>query len=141
MSLPPSQLRRLNRDLRVHQTRLSHLTAQIERLAEEAGAHETIVSLGRDPRVLDALAAIHRDPPRSGDLEGTTPEEYLRAKGVELPDGSRVSLSADGRRTRIALHLTHGRRDFACVWDSEEGFSLAQDRPTAPPPASPETED
>jgi hypothetical protein len=62
MPLPKSQLRRLDRDLRIHEERLEFLRDQIARQSDEAPAHEQISALGRDERILDALGEIYENP-------------------------------------------------------------------------------
>ena len=61
MSLPSSHTKRLHVELRGHEERLVFLQDQISHMSAEAAAHETIIQLGRNDRIMRALGDIaHR---------------------------------------------------------------------------------
>lgn len=134
MPLPKSQLRRLERDLRVHEERLEFLRDQIARLSDEAAAHEKISGLGRDRRILDALGEIYENPAAA--RQSVDAGEFLRSRNVELPAGARAEWNGSADRPTLSVRLSIAEWEFSCVWDAVEGFSVKQHQ--APPPDQPQ---
>jgi hypothetical protein len=125
MSLPRSHLRRLEQDLRVHEDRAGHLRQQIGLLEQEAAAHERIVRLGRDGRILAALGELSADPDLVDRLSAD-PAAFVHERSIELPAGARVEALRDEGRTTVSVQLEDAGRSYSCVWDSADGFALVQ---------------
>jgi hypothetical protein len=122
MSIPASHLRKLRKDLEGHAKRLDHLREQISRLAEEASAHESILKIGRDERVLKAVNDL-TDPNVASEMKRDQ-KSFLRQRGLGLPEGSEVDVRRKADRTTVSVQLTQGPWKYSCVWDSEDGFSV-----------------
>jgi hypothetical protein len=117
-------VRKLRKDLQVHEKRLEHLREQISRLAEEAAAHESILQIGKDERVLKAVEDL-TDPKVVGEMQRDH-KGFLQRRHIELPEGAQVDFRAKSDRTTVSVHLNQGQWKYSCVWDSLDGFSLIQ---------------
>jgi hypothetical protein len=123
MSLPRAHIERLHRDLRIHEARLEHLRDQVAHLEEEAAAHEMVIALGRDDRLIDALGELYEDATAIG-ARSEDPGAFLRSRDIELPNGAQIEMSSSSESRAISVRLTTGRWVYSCVWDSADGFSL-----------------
>jgi hypothetical protein len=124
--LPRTQLRHLARDLRAHEERLQHLRTQISRMDDEARAHERILELGRDERLLAALGELSGEPRLLDRLEAD-PATFLRERGIDLPPESRIDVERTDDRIVASVRVVAGPWEFSCVWDSASGFGLFED--------------
>lgn len=133
MPLPLQHVHSLRRDLRIHERRLAFLHDQVDRLGREAVAHELILQLGRDPRVLALVEEIHSQMDDSGGVRDemlqslrNEPEAILGRSGVELPAGSTVRIECVGDRVVVGVDFIASSRRLSCEWDSADGFRLIQ---------------
>jgi hypothetical protein len=150
MSLPRSHLESLQRQLHVHEERLTVLrlhrsaleqkatkqvrdpnpkvrsrewgTRQRELLDREIRIHEQLIELGRDPRVLSALEdlAENRDYARE---VARDPKAAARKRGIELP--ADMILRVDLEQDEVQLQITcyEDLFPFVVTWNSSSGFS------------------
>jgi hypothetical protein len=91
-------------------------------LDREIRIHQRLVQLGRDPKVLDALAdlAENRDYAREVSLD---PKAAARQRGIEIPPN--MTLHLDLKADRVYLQIAYYEDVFPFVvsWDSDTGFS------------------
>jgi hypothetical protein len=118
MPIPQRHLRRLEDDLASRARWLHTLHRTISSLEDEARAHELILALGRDGRVLGLL------------------HEF--ADGADVGDALRGSLSRLGARAedpapllladeqRVEARFTCGSVRFGLTWSSQSGFQISQ---------------
>lgn len=133
MPLPSEHVRRLEHDLRIHERRLAFLHGEVDRLTSEAAAHELILQLGRDLRVLGFVEDIQSLMEDTG--EGldemllslrAEPEAVLGRASVELPAGWSVRVDDLDDRLVVGIDFTASSRRLSCQWDSVDGFRLVQ---------------
>jgi hypothetical protein len=129
MPIPAEQLERLQEGLAEHIERAESLRRHIADMEAEAEAHETIVRVGRDGTLIEALGELYDDPELAGRIS-EDPDGYSREKGIELPPGAEIRVAGDG--SRVGAHIQHGPFGFELVWDRRRGFSVTTE--SAPPP-------
>jgi hypothetical protein len=130
MPLPRRHIERMHKELRDHEERLSYLRDQISRLSEEAAAHETIIRLGRDERLIGMLGDIYDDESLVIELTDNA-DKFLHQKGIQLPARAQLEVSTRDKHTILSLRFAEDRWSYSCVWDPANGFSLVQH--TLPP--------
>jgi hypothetical protein len=127
MPIPLEQLQQLREDLKAHEERADELRRHIADMQAEAEVHETIVRLGRDERVMNALGELH-DRPEQGKGIANDPHGYFRQKGVELPPGTTLRVpKAERESLAVEADLQHGPFKFRLAWERGRGFSSSLD--------------
>ena len=155
MPLPGFHFKSLERQLRIHEERLAllrrqlkdilegelhpsiqdpnpkdrspeWLTAQHEVLEREILIHEQLIELGRDPKVLDALAdlAESRDYARYAALD---PKRAARKRGIELPAEMTLRLDLEPDRVQLQINYYEDLFPFMVTWNSDSGFSAPRE--------------
>ncbi len=126
MPIPEQQLQQLRSDLDQHEARLSTLRAKMTTMQEEAGVHETVLTLGRNSALISALNELY-DSPQLADEMSRNPSAYLARKGCNLPPGGTLQVQADGSKsTAVEAHFDQGNIKYKIVWDRSAGFTLTQ---------------
>ncbi|QLE75058.1 hypothetical protein FGW37_28740 [Streptomyces rectiverticillatus] len=88
----------------------------------EEEIHRFLLTLGRDPGVLDGLYAMHEEPGIIDELERTrTPDSVLRDRGISLPTGATIGVPGPHRAVRV--DATVNDIAFYAQWDLELGLS------------------
>jgi hypothetical protein len=129
MPIPADQLERLQEGLAEHVERAESLRRHIADMEAEAEAHEAIVRVGQDERLLEALGELYDDPELAKRIS-EDPDGYAREKGIELPPGAEIRVAGDG--SRAGAHIQHGPFGFELVWDRRRGFSVSTESRPAP---------
>jgi hypothetical protein len=121
-ALPETQRRDLEAQLRIHQQRLETLRDQQEHIVREMRIHELVLDLGRDERLLEALAEI-ADNPELAKRAAADPLAYAREKGISVSGD--VDVSVDVTSEGVSVSAIHGDdvRPFVVSWDANEGFA------------------
>jgi hypothetical protein len=127
MPLSSKHLDRLEKDLNVHEDRISELRKQAAMLAEEISVHDWIVRLGRDPKVRKVLGDL-ADSAKTAEAMTGKEAEIISRNGIELPPNSTVSVTNDAGSVTVLLEAMHGKMPFALKWNSKAGFSSGPDR-------------
>lgn len=124
MPLPPEHLSRLAEDLKNHERRLEELRESIRLQQDEIAVHETVLKLGQDKRLLDALNELY-DTPATAKALRSNAKEHFRSKGVPFPDNADLRV-VDDAPDRIALEaeLQQGAYRYKVTWSRSDGFGL-----------------
>jgi len=122
MPIKADQLHRLDRDLKVHESTVLDLRKQISILEEQLAAHEWIIRIGRDEKVLAILSDLADNPESAQSLEGRE-LEVARSHDIQLPEGATVSITSDSASVTIFLEAMNHTFPFTLRWHSAEGFS------------------
>jgi hypothetical protein len=135
-SIPSQHVARLEQDLREHERMEKELEARRANLDSEIQAHQLVLALGRNKKVLDALAEVAGDPQLTDEIN-RDPQAFAKARGIELPAGLKVH-SESRPRLRVEAASVTGNLNVTLVWDAADGFSLhAEYRGAATPPRQP----
>jgi hypothetical protein len=126
MPIKAQQLQRLDRDLKVHESTVSNLRKQISLLEEQLAAHEWIIRIGRDEKVLAILNGLADNPESARSMEGRE-LEVVRSHDIQLPEGATVRITSDSASVTIFLDATDRKFPFTLTWHSAEGFSSGPD--------------
>ena len=122
MPLPESHLEALEGCLWIHREQLRGLDDVISsRDHDLAVFHETVLTLGRDRRVLSALGDLHDHPERSRRVSAST---FFNAHRVPVPRDADVRFLGPLDRPRVEAVFSHGDLAYALVWDAESGFEI-----------------
>jgi hypothetical protein len=126
MPVPAKQLQRLRVDLQEHEERLADLQSRIQELKDESIVHQTLLTLGRDDKVLNLLHEVYDRPELASDLS-RSPSAYLKKRGVKFPRGTKIKVAKNEQGAAVfEAHIKQGSFNYKIVWDPQEGFSLAQ---------------
>jgi hypothetical protein len=129
MPLPREQLRRLAANLEAHEHRIAELHKQIKLIEDEIGAHQTMIDIGRNQRVLEKLGELHERPDLAKRIEGREAEEADEAR-ISLPPGARTTVrQIDPHTVQVEMVTTSGEYSYRVIWNSQEGFSAAPSDP------------
>jgi hypothetical protein len=123
MPLPEHHLIGLQEQLQFHEERLNFLQVQAHAMEREIRAHEIILGLARQERIL-ALLGEFADSPEAAERASRDPLSYARQRGVELPDGLQVSVDMAEEHVLVQVTYTDDVYPFVGVWDRSHGFSL-----------------
>lgn len=123
MPVPTSHIRALKRDLQAHEERLIFLRGQIAHFSEEARFHETVLELGRDQRIIQALDELATRPDLIDELAADK-AGYAKRRQIELPESAVLDVEGRQGSTRVLLRFKHGGWAYSCLWDSEGGFRV-----------------
>jgi hypothetical protein len=123
MPLPEEQVRALRVELDRHEKTVSRIRKSIADLQAELVVHETLLGLGRNPKLIGVLNEMHDHPERAGRV--ANPVAYLTDKGVTLPSGTRVIVTKSDSHSVLAdADFKQGPIDYRVQWDSAKGFSV-----------------
>jgi hypothetical protein len=153
MPLPQIHLKTLERQLQVHERRLAMLRRQWDALGNpaahpdpnpkprtpqwiqhqrtvlerEIGAHEWLLTLGRDPRFIQAMTdlASNRDFARK---VATDPYRAARERGIELPPSTRLHLDIGPDQVNLRIEFDEPSYPFVVTWNSTAGFEDPRSR-------------
>lgn len=149
MVLPANHLESLQRQLRVHEERLqllwSHLKlleaqasnpdfdpnpkvrspewieGQRELLLNEIRIHEELITLGQDPKVLEALGELVENRGYARKI-ARDPKNAARKRGIELPAEMSLNLNLEPDRVQLRIVYTKDLFPFLVIWNSDTGF-------------------
>lgn len=121
MPLPAEHISRLREQLNEHEERASFLREQLNLLQRELHAHELLLRLGRDHRVLSLLNRFYDDRDQ---VREASPNlvSYARAQGLTLPEDLRF-LVRGGESVTVEAIYSDDVFGFRASWDSGKGFS------------------
>jgi hypothetical protein len=130
VAIPSKQLERLEADLSAHESWLATLRRQIEGLEAEASAHEMLLRLGRDRELHRILGEVH-DQPELGERIAEDPRSFFEEKGIEIPDGARLTVTTDPQGFAIEARFDNPCLSYGVGWSRLDGFYLIE-APDAP---------
>jgi hypothetical protein len=131
MPLPQRQLRQLEAELRNHDKELRELEgggqANRPEVRDRIKVHKTILKVGRDPKILEALAELHDEPGKAGQL-ASDPAAFTEARGIRLPSEATriVVLGRAPRPVEVGVEFRMRSLDFRLEWSAERGFAMRQ---------------
>lgn len=125
MPVPQRHLLRLEEDSAGRAQWLHTLRRTISYLQDEVRAHEIILKIARDERVLRLLDDFADGSDIANDLSSLFQDEM-----TESGDGSTPILISDSENRRIEIRFECGTIRFGLAWARESGFQLTR------PPAS-----
>jgi|SRR5450759_456680 hypothetical protein len=121
MPLPEDQVRALKVELANHDKSVSRIKRSIDNLQAELVVHQTLIGLGRNPRLLQVLNDMSDHPERAGKV--ANPVAYLAEKSIGLPQGTTVIVTKSDSDSVVAeAHFKQGGLDYRVEWDSKKGF-------------------
>jgi hypothetical protein len=124
MPIPRTQLIELERNLRSHQDRVKSLRKQAEYIEQETLVHETVLSLGRDPKLVEALNDIYDQK----DLvdQNLDLASYFERRGVIFPPETLLKVASSGHPIVLEAYFKQGVFAYKLTWNSDSGFELEQ---------------
>ena len=121
MPLPEDQVRALSVELANHDKSVSRIKKSIVNLQAELAVHQTLIGLGRNPRLLEVLNDMCDHPELAGKV--ADPVAYLADKSIDLPPGTTVIVTKSDSDSVVAeAHFKQGGFDYRVEWDSKKGF-------------------
>ena len=120
--LPAAHTRKLKRDLAAHGKRLEALEASIRAQEIEAEMHRTVLMLGQNAPLLEALGRIHDDTELSKQAS-SDPQGFARSNDVELPAGTSFGIDTSGDAW---IQLSAGDLRYEAHWDPINGFTVTE---------------
>jgi hypothetical protein len=123
--LPRAHVEKLEEELVAHEQRLAVLTERIERLSQEAAAHQLIIELGRNRELINALDEVHGERKLCRELS-VDPGAFFRKRGIDLSAQGDLAAQEHDGLVAISLRSRRAGWDFSLMWDTADGFSLAQ---------------
>lgn len=131
MPLPQKHLQRLSVDMRNHDRELQNLEASPQKnnpnIRTEIEFHQTVLQVGRDPKILAALGDLYDNPALADEIQRDG-QAFVRARGIRLP-ASAIDIVAGRptpRSSTAAVQFHVGFIHFGLQWSSEHGFSIYQ---------------
>src|SRR5438270_3059383 len=120
MPIPQKQLEWLNVDLRNHEEELAKLKTgpnpNQPDIHNEISFHETVLQVGRDPKVLALVEEIN-DNPKVADQLARDPNAFTRAKGIKLPPGGTIMVSKPiPEEVIVGVNYHIGRYHVSLQW-------------------------
>lgn len=126
MAIPQGQISKLKAALRDHESRREQLKVEEKSLQREIRAHDAILSLGRNRKIVVALNELVDEPELIDELK-RNPAAYARERGITLPRGTVVKASgSDSDALVVEAVLKVDDRRFSVRYDSEDGFTAKQ---------------
>jgi hypothetical protein len=123
MALPKDQIANLRGRLKNHLERIRELKKQISSLETESKAHQTIVTLMGDKKVLALLGELFDDRAKAKSLAGKE-LNFVKQAGITLPPKSKLTFF-DGPNDSLRIRLdvpNSGGMPYYIQWDSLMGF-------------------
>jgi hypothetical protein len=84
-----------------------------------------VLRLGRDLDLRSVLDELHDQPDLAERIAGD-PRSFLEGRGIEVPDGVTVTLTADGARLAIEARFDNPPVDYGVGWSRVDGFYLIE---------------
>jgi hypothetical protein len=103
------------------------VASQREMLEREIRLHEQLLTLGRDPKVLDALGELAENRRYATEV-ARDPNDAARKRGIKLPEHMTLRLDLEPNRVQLQIISHEDLFPFLVTWNSDSGF--------APPPDS-----
>ena len=133
MPLPKNQIDELQEQLHFHKERLNFLRVQASAMEREIRAHEAILALAGQERILAFLGEL-ADSARAVKAASPDPLSYARQRGVVLPDGIQLSIDIADEDVTVRVTYTDEVYPFVAAWDRSHGFSLQRLLPPSQTP-------
>jgi hypothetical protein len=126
MPIPEEHLQRLEENLSAQERWLSTLQRHIAGLQDEVSAYETILALGRDPRLLRALKDLN-DRPELFETASDDPRAFFEERSVRVPDGATITVKATTvnrapRRYAVEARFVTATLHYGVGWSPRAGF-------------------
>jgi hypothetical protein len=123
MPLPDEQARALKAELDNHERNISKIRKSIQNLQAELLVHETLLAMGRNPKLIEVLNDMYDHPELAGKVADLA--SYLADKNITLPPGTTISvIKSDSHSIVGEAHFKLGGFDYKGQWDSNKGFSV-----------------
>lgn len=123
MPVNSKHLKRLQQGLEIHAKRIDELRKQIKLQNDEISAHSLIIALGGNKKLIKALSSLIDDAGFFDRIQGKE-LDFLKKIGVQLPPGSRIALTRNGKRSlRADVLVRTGEYAFTLTWENLKGFS------------------
>jgi hypothetical protein len=128
--IPQKHVKQLKVDLQSHDEELKELEASSQSkpdIRERIQLHKTILKVGRDHKIMEALDELYDKPELTSQL-AEDPEAFTTTRGIQLPPGATkiVVLSPPSQPLVVGVDFSLGATDFRLEWSAQSGFSVRQ---------------
>jgi hypothetical protein len=121
--IPDEQAKQLQQAVREHEQREGYLQAMIRPLQDESRVHTTVVELGSNENLIDALGELYDNPDLLEHI-AQDPIRYFGEKSVNFPPGAVVEvIDTNPEVTAVAATFCHGPYTYRVTWSRTDGFS------------------